>query len=78
MSTAIKRAPSKNAPPKQNLLPSIIAAIVAVIVAIIILKIPALSSPWSQGYDPTGHWWLSTLIASLPVMVLLGAWLSVR
>ena len=28
---------------------------------------------WTQVYDPTGHWWLSTLIASLPVIVLLGA-----
>src|SRR5580700_10014663 len=74
MSTAIKApAPSKSAPPKQNLLPSAIAAIVAVIVAIIILKIPALSSPWSQNYDPAGHWLLSTLIAALPVVVLLGS-----
>ncbi len=73
MSTAIKSPPSKNAPPKQNLLPSAIAAFVAVIVAIIILKIPALSSPWSQGYDPAGNWLLSTLIAALPVVVLLGS-----
>jgi lactate permease len=28
---------------------------------------------WSQGYDPTGHWQLSTLIAALPIVVLLGA-----
>ncbi|HZD30266.1 MAG TPA: L-lactate permease [Candidatus Angelobacter sp.] len=28
---------------------------------------------WQQGYDPTGHWLLSTIIASLPVIVLLGA-----
>jgi lactate permease len=27
---------------------------------------------WTQVYDPTGHWWLSTLIASLPILVLLG------
>ncbi|MGB7553388.1 MAG: L-lactate permease, partial [Candidatus Korobacteraceae bacterium] len=74
MTTAIKTpVPSKNAPPKQNLLPSVIAAIVAIIVAIIILKIPALSSPWSQGYDPAGNWLLSTLIAALPVVVLLGS-----
>jgi lactate permease len=74
MSTAIKTpVPSKNAPPKQSLLPSAIAAVVAVIVAIIILKIPALSSPWSQGYDPARNWLLSTLIAALPVVVLLGS-----
>jgi lactate permease len=29
--------------------------------------------PWSQVYDPLGHPWLSTLFASLPVVVLLGA-----
>ncbi|MGB6835287.1 MAG: L-lactate permease [Candidatus Acidiferrum sp.] len=35
---------------------------------------------WTQIYDPLGHWWLSTLVASLPVVVLLGllAGLKVR
>jgi len=28
---------------------------------------------WTQVYDPLGHWWLSTLVAALPVIVLLGA-----
>jgi lactate permease len=28
---------------------------------------------WTQIYDPVGHWWLSTLIAALPVVVLLTA-----
>ena len=27
---------------------------------------------WTQVYDPLHHWWLSTLVASLPVVVLLG------
>src|ERR1700760_4653852 len=27
---------------------------------------------WTQVYDPTGRLWLSTLIAALPIMVLLG------
>src|SRR5437016_251032 len=27
---------------------------------------------WTQVYDPFGHWWLSTLIATLPILVLLG------
>jgi lactate permease len=26
---------------------------------------------WNQLYDPLGHWWLSTLVAALPVVVLL-------
>src|ERR1700737_325064 len=27
---------------------------------------------WIQIYDPFGHWWLSTLVAALPMMVLFG------
>src|ERR1043165_9134308 len=27
---------------------------------------------WTQVYDPFGMWWLSTLVAALPVIVLLG------
>jgi lactate permease len=50
-----------------------ISTLVAVIVAaVIILKAPPLASPWPQNYDPTGRWWLSTLIAALPIVVLLG------
>jgi lactate permease len=26
---------------------------------------------WTQVYDPLGHWWLSTLIAALPILTLL-------
>jgi lactate permease len=29
--------------------------------------------PWSQTYDPTGHWALSTLLAGFPVIILLGS-----
>src|SRR5258708_30003805 len=25
---------------------------------------------WTQIYDPLGHWWLSTLVAGLPIIVL--------
>jgi lactate permease len=32
-----------------------------------------LIMPWTQVYDPLGLWWLSTLVAALPVIVLLGA-----
>ena len=27
---------------------------------------------WTQVYDPLGHWWLSTLVATLPIFVLFG------
>lgn len=33
---------------------------------------------WQQGYDPLGHWWLSTATAALPVLVLLGAMAILR
>jgi lactate permease len=33
---------------------------------------------WSQGYNPTGSWQLSTLVAALPIVVLLGAMAILR
>jgi lactate permease len=33
---------------------------------------------WAQNYDPAGRWWLSTLLAALPVIVLLGAMAILR
>ena len=27
---------------------------------------------WTQVYDPLGHWWLSTMVATLPLIVLFG------
>ncbi|HEY6767460.1 MAG TPA: L-lactate permease [Candidatus Sulfotelmatobacter sp.] len=27
---------------------------------------------WTQLYDPFGHWWISTLVAALPIIVLFG------
>ncbi|HZM10265.1 MAG TPA: L-lactate permease [Candidatus Limnocylindrales bacterium] len=47
--------------------------LLAIGVSIVVLRLPELTSGWRQGYDPLGHWLLSTVIASLPVVVLLGA-----
>lgn len=33
---------------------------------------------WQQGYDPTGYWWFSTMLAALPVAVLLGGMAILR
>src|ERR1700735_2530892 len=33
---------------------------------------------WTQIYDPLGHWWLSTLVAALPIIVLLGLLAGLR
>ena len=51
-------------------LPAILMALVAI--AIVVLAWTGSTEPWAQGYDPFGHWWLSTACATLPVVVLLG------
>ena len=33
---------------------------------------------WTQVYDPFGHWWLSTLVAALPILVLFGLLAGLR
>ena len=33
---------------------------------------------WTQVYDPLGHWWLSTIVAALPIVVLLGLLAGLR
>ena len=33
---------------------------------------------WNQVYDPLGHWWLSTLVAALPIVVLFGLLAGLR
>ena len=43
-----------------------------VAIAIVVLAWTGSTEPWAQGYDPFGHWWLSTACATLPVVVLLG------
>jgi len=49
-----------------------VLTLVAIVVAVIILRLPNDGTSWQQGYDPTRRWWLSTIIAALPVIVLLG------
>lgn len=71
MTSATAQIP-KTSPESVNPLPWVTTILAAAIAAVLILKIPPLDHPWPQNYDPTGHWWLSTLIAALPVVVLLG------
>ena len=66
------KTPTATAPPKENYLALLIGTVIAIVVAVLILRIPSLPGTWAQNYDPTGRWWLSTLLASLPVIVLLG------
>jgi lactate permease len=62
----------KTSPAAANPVAWITALIVVVVATIFILRIPPLAHPWPQGYDPMGYWWLSALLAALPVVVLLG------
>ena len=50
-----------------------IALAAALAGAIYLLRTNVTGTTWRQGYDPTGHWWLSTLLAALPVVALLGS-----
>ena len=65
--------------------PSVLSIVVEAIAALALLAAvvylfatnPA-SARWRQGYDPTGHWMVSTIIAALPIVVLLGAMAILR
>ena len=41
---------------------------------------PPTAAPqtWAQSYDATGHWWLSALLAALPLLLLLAMMLGFR
>jgi lactate permease len=39
--------------------------------AVYLLKTSPAAGKWAQAYDPTGKWWLSTILAALPVIMLL-------
>jgi lactate permease len=46
--------------------------------AIYLFKTNPATGTWAQTYDPAGNWALSTLLAALPVIVLLGAMAILR
>lgn len=56
----------------------VIATAAVIVSAILLFRIPASGRLWQQGYDPTGHWWLSTIAAALPIVVLLGSVAGLR
>lgn len=47
--------------------------LIAVAGATYLLRTNPRTGLWQQAYDPTGRWWLSTLFAAMPVVVLLGS-----
>lgn len=72
MASVTAQAASRHSPSSVGATAWVVASLAAVIGAGLILRIPSRVQPWPQGYDPMGHWWLSTLVAALPVVVLLG------
>jgi lactate permease len=68
---------ARPAPPQKPSAASLIpfgAATLALLIGIAwLLATNHLGTMWAQGYNPTGTWQLSTAIAALPILVLLGA-----
>jgi len=53
-------------------IPVILMALVLVALVVLAWSGVSPTAPWAQGYDPVGHWWLSTIFAAIPIVVLLG------
>ena len=66
-------AASGKSPSALSLTSMILGILAAVAGAVYLLKTNPASGLWQQADDPTGHWWLSTIFAAMPVVVLLGA-----
>jgi len=67
-----RKAPASSQP-SPNYLALLLIIVVGVIAAVVILKLPSLSGAWQQNYNPVGHWFLSALVAAIPIVVLLGS-----
>lgn len=70
-------ASPKTTPASQSSSTSLIlfVAMVALVgvAAVYLLKTNSANGTWAQGYDPIGPWYVSTMFAALPIVVLLGA-----
>jgi lactate permease len=65
---------SAPAPPKQtfvSILPTLCGILIFLLGALWLFSTNPAQGSWSQSYDPTGHWLLSTFCAALPLIVLL-------
>ena len=73
--------PSNQMPTKSHAISLIfeVIAFLALIAAVIdLFKTNSAALHWAQGYNPTGNFILSTLVAALPIAVLLGAMAILR
>src|ERR1700722_8241115 len=74
-------APSNQTPAKSHAVPLALEAfaLVALIAAVVYLfQTNSAALHWAQGYNPTGSFVLSTLVAALPIVVLLGSMAVLR
>ncbi|HUB52467.1 MAG TPA: L-lactate permease, partial [Terracidiphilus sp.] len=72
--TSSPATPTPSQKPSTTSLAIFCTATLAVIAAAVwLLATNQPGAHWSQGYNPTGTWQLSTAIAALPILVLLGA-----
>jgi lactate permease len=60
-----------SAPPQKGFPVAGVIVVAAIVLAFIVTRMPSVGT-WQQAYDPFGVWWLSTLVAALPIVVLLG------
>lgn len=68
----------KRAPEQKPVTPGAVVVNAAIVLAIVVgtiylLKTNPTAIRWEQIYDPTHRWWLSTAVAALPILLLLGA-----
>ena len=75
--TGTTPAPAKPHAPASLILEAVVA-LVLLIAVIYLFKTNPAAGRWVKNYNPTGHWILSTLIAALPIVVLLGAMAILR
>ena len=63
---------ASNKPQVKSPIPAILMAFVLVALVVLAWSGVTPTAPWAQGYDPFGHWWLSAIFATFPIVVLLG------
>lgn len=64
--------------PSARLALEVVAALALLCGVIYLFHTNPVAGRWAQGYNPTGQWLLSTLVAALPIVVLLGAMAVLR
>ena len=67
------RAPKQKPATPWTVSRDVLITLALVLATVYLLETNTGLAKWAQIYDPTGRWWLSTIIAGLPVILLLGA-----